>query len=772
MRTESYDPHRVASILERLNHHLAAFTRLPRRRLEDLAGAACGLVSDVLQYRTVLLRVGNGNGLACALKKDRQGGPLPVGERDARLLQFVSNTVQEPMVLDMGEVRSAMGVLDSALPAAGGPALAAPIRCGGAGKGYGHLVALRPYGAHDPDVDLPLLGILASFTGKAARNCEDLKRMAGIKTRLLSEVRISRKLCQTLRDSGEHWRIMAEHAHEWEAWLSPDGSVLHSSPSCARISGYMPENFRQDPSLLERIIHEDDLPVWRRAMEDGSMLHCPCAEYRIMHRDGFVRWVSQATVRIRSAGGRDRGLRLSIRDITEQKCAELQVRAEALRDPLTGLPGRVLCLDRVEQALERAGRRDNYFFALVSVGMDCFDFFAQCCDGQEERLHAGIGERLRRCVRRMDTVTSLESGEFVVLLDDLAAPREAIRVCKRIRTALAKPFLMDGCEMNLRASLGVTIGSSSADRAQTLLRNARLAMRQAEKAGRYRFKAFTPRLYERLGQRRALVKELRRAVTRCEFRLAFQPIVSLRESKLAGVEALVRWLHPERGTLGPEEFLPLAEETGLIVDIGAWVLEEACRTTAAWLADLDRSAPLTVSVNVSGRQLARPDMVDHVRTVLEKTGLPPERLRLDITEAALLFDAATAMLTLSRLRAMGVRISLDDFRAGAPSLGNLQVFPLDDLKIDLNGLGRISCSPEAMENFRDVVHQARGLGLDVVAEGVEESMQEEALSALGVEFGQGFLYSRPMSAEQAGARIPLLAREPARTEWESAPLPL
>jgi diguanylate cyclase (GGDEF)-like protein/PAS domain S-box-containing protein len=766
MFAERHDTHRASSILERLNHHLADCQGLSQRQLDALAEAVCGLVSDVLHYRTVMLLVDDGNGLRCSLKRDRRGQFAPLDAGDGRLLQLVRGTVQEPTVLEPGSPAGRPGAGISALGVA---PLAAPLLPDGKNTGLGHLVALRPYGAHDPDVDLPLLGILASLAGTAILRCGERERSSRVRSRLLTALRTTSEQAAAMRENGERWRVMAEYAATWEAWLSPDGAFLHSSRSSAHFTGYPAGDFIRDPKLLERIIHPSDRPVWRQAMAEGTMQDCPCAEFRIVHRDGFVRWVSQATSHVLADDGRDMGLRLSFHDITEQKYAELRLQAETMHDPHTGLPGRALCLDRVEQALERAHRSEGYILAVACVGLDCFNFFARCCGkGQEERLRADIAHRLQGCVRRLDTVSSLEDDTFAVFLDGLTAPREAVGICKRIRAALSRPFLIDGCELNLQASLGLDIGPRDHEGAEALYRNAQIAMRQAVKTGRHRFKVYTARLSRRHMEQRGHERELRRAVTRGEFFLEFQPIMSLRKLRPVGVEALVRWRHPQRGAMRPEEFLPLAEEIGLGADIGTWVMEEACRQTATWLDAMERNPDFAVSVNVSGRQITQPDMVDQVRTILERTGLAAERLRLDITEDALLFDAATALLVLSRLKAMGVRISLDDFRAADMPLSRLQVFPLDDLKLDLTRLGRRLSDPDAVAAVRAAIDQARGLGLDVVAEGVEEPAHEELLSSLGVEYGQGFLYARPMNAEQAGQRIPNLAGEPALTEQVSA----
>lgn len=758
MVTVASSPQRVSHVLERLNHFLGAFACAPMHRLDMVAESACDLVANVLQYRTVLLHVDDGNDCRCTLKKcSRDSYSIP-DDFDNRLLQFVRSTVHYPTVLDIEEVRASLGVQGGRVPAVGGSAMAAPIRSGQDEKNavLGHLVTWRPFGTHLPEVDVPVLNILAELTAAAFRNCKAGDRMTRLNSRLLSEIRMHRRLERAIRESEERYRTVAEHTHDWEAWIAPDGAFLYSSPACERISGHPAEAFLLDPSLLERIIHQDDLAVWKRAMMDGSMLQCPCVEFRIVRGDGHARWVSQATARVRRADGRDLGLRLSFHDITDHKFTEFQLQAESMHDTLTGLANRTLCLNRAGQALERSRRRDGYTFAIISIGLDRFKFINDCLgEDQGDRLVVEIARRLLGCVRRLDTVSRLSGDEFVLLMEEISSPREAVRACKRIRAALARPFNLDGYELNVSASLGVVISPTGAGNAQKLFQNAGIAMRRAKEMGRSRLKAFNSRMIEQHRRRLVLENELRRAVARGEFHLVYQPIISLQGAQFNGFEALVRWEHPERGTVSPAEFIPLAEETGIIVDLGAWVLEEACRTTAAWLTGLDQATPFTVSVNLSNRQLAQPNLVDLVRAVIERTGLPPERLKLEITETAIMGDANAAIEKLNRLRSMGIRLSLDDFGVGYSSMSYLQNFPLDNLKIDLSFVRRLHEDPENVEIVRAIISLAHSLGLEVVAEGVEESSQEDILSSLNCEFGQGFLFARPMCAEEARQSIPL-----------------
>jgi diguanylate cyclase (GGDEF)-like protein/PAS domain S-box-containing protein len=553
-----------------------------------------------------------------------------------------------------------------------------------------------------------------------------------------------------LQESEERHRIVAEYTHGMECWISPTGGMLYVSPSCERITGHPREYFMADPASLERLVHPADQDSWRqfhtlRVPGDDDSL-----DYRIRHKSGAMRWVNEVKREVMGGNGGSLGMRISLRDITERKEMELQLRHLALHDPLTGLANRTLCLDRIRQAMERARRRQPYSFAILFLDLDRFKVLNDSLGHTfGDRVLMAVASVLRESVRGLDTVSRFGGDEFVILLEELATPREAIQAVQRIRQALRRPLTLDSHDIQLTASLGMTLGMHEGDTPDDLLRNANVAMHQAKKSGRDRFKAFTRAMLERASRLLRLETDLRRAIGRGEFFLVYQPIVRLNGGGLHGFEALVRWNHPQRGLVSPAEFIPVAEDTGLITELGLMVLREACATLAAWRGEHETARGLTMAVNLSPRQFSATSLVEDVRVVLAETGLPPEALKLEITESAIMDNSGSAVDKLKRLKALNIALSIDDFGTGYSSMSSLQQFPLDTLKIDLSFIRRLDTCSEGLEIVKAIISLAHTLQLQVVAEGVERPEQQTILSVLGCEYAQGYLYSRPMSAQQA-----------------------
>jgi diguanylate cyclase (GGDEF)-like protein/PAS domain S-box-containing protein len=555
---------------------------------------------------------------------------------------------------------------------------------------------------------------------------------------------------QALQASEERHRIVAEYTHGMECWVSATGEMLYVSPSCERITGYPREYFMADPTSLERMVHPGDINAWRQFHslvahgEDDSL------DYRIRLKNGAMRWVNEVRRDVTGGNGGSLGMRISLRDITERKEMELQLRHLALHDPLTGLANRTLCLDRIRQAMERARRRQPNSFCVLFLDLDRFKVLNDSLGHAfGDRVLVAVAGLLREGVRGLDTVSRFGGDEFVILLEELAAPREAIQAVQRIRQALRRPITIEGHDIQLTASLGMTLGMREGDTPEDLLRNANVAMHQAKRAGRNRFKAFTRAMLERASSQLRMETDLRRAIGRGEFFLVYQPIVRLNGGGLYGFEALVRWNHPQRGLVSPAEFIPVAEDTGLITELGLMILREACATFAAWRLESPAANGLIMSVNLSPRQFSTTSLVEDVRTVLAETGLPPEALKLEITETAIMDNASSAVDKLRRLKALKISLSIDDFGTGYSSMSSLQQFPLDTLKIDLSFVRRLDVSPEGLEIVKAIISLAHTLQMQVVAEGVERVEQQTILTVLGCEYGQGFLYSRPISAENA-----------------------
>jgi len=449
--------------------------------------------------------------------------------------------------------------------------------------------------------------------------------------------------------------------------------------------------------------------------------------------------------------GLDEASRLAgglVTDITDRKQLEGQLAHMAFHDPLTGLPNRTLCLDRIRQAIERSKRRDNYQYAVIFLDLDRFKVINDSLGHHMgDRLLEGVSRRLRDCVRGLDTVARLGGDEFVVLLEETGSNREIVRIVKRMRTAVSDVFVFCDHDIHVTCSMGIVISPALYDKPEELLRNANIALHRAKSEGRNRFKVFNTRMLEDAIRLMDLENDLRLALRHGEFFLDYQPILALRDRRLTGFEALVRWQRPGKGVIAPMEFIPVAEDTGLIVPLGLWVLTEACQTMAAWQKHFPGAKAMSMSVNLSAKQLAQPTMVEDVERILRATGLDPRSLKLEITESVIMDNPEVSILRLKRLKALGVRLSVDDFGTGYSSLSYLQRFPIDTLKVDRAFVSDI----EANENRKivgAVVALAHSLGLDVVAEGVELETQSDVLEGFSCEAGQGFLFSRPVCQEE------------------------
>ncbi len=567
--------------------------------------------------------------------------------------------------------------------------------------------------------------------------------------RSVEELRVSKA---ALEESELRYRTVADYNHDWESWIGPDGRALYVSPSCERISGYPPGVFQEDSEFLHTIVAPDDRDTIRRFLGDSR---AETLDFRIRNRDGEQRWLNVVRREIpgRENGG-SLGWRLSMRDITARKEAELQLRHLALHDPLTGLANRTLLLDRTSLALERLKRGRKNMAGLVFLDLDRFKVVNDSLGhARGDLLLVEVARRIQACVRGVDLVARFGGDEFILLLEELESPREAIHVAKRVRDAMRKPFVIDGHEITTSASLGLVLAVDGDVGAEELIRHANIAMYKAKESGKNRFHVFNERMLEQAVAALRLENDLRRAIRRGEFHLAFQPIVSLGDGRLGGFETLLRWNHPRRGAVSPADFIPVAEETGMIIELGQWVLDQACGVMRRWQQANSHAGNLSLAVNVSARQFAKSGLADDVLRAVGVSGLAPESLKLEITETAIMDNPRNSVQKLHRLRQDGIRFSIDDFGTGYSSLGYLQKFPLDDLKIDLSFVRVMESSAENLEIVRTIIGLAHNLGLSVVAEGIESAAQRNILAELGCEYGQGYLFSRAVPEAEAEAWV-------------------
>lgn len=555
---------------------------------------------------------------------------------------------------------------------------------------------------------------------------------------------------EQLKESEIRYRTVSEHNYDMECWRGPEGGMRYVSPSSERITGYPPERFLMDPSFLERLIHPEDRERWSTSMSCSDMHEEEGLDFRIRRADGEQRWVSQVCRDVVGPDGESLGVRFSIRDITSRKRMEEQLRHQALHDPLTALANRVLCLDRIRHAMRRADRREGYLYAVVFMDLDGFKVINQSL-GHElgDGLLLEVGNRLLGSVRDVDTVARFGSDEFVLLLEELERPGEAVSIVQRVREALTRPLDIGGREFRLTASYGIVSVPQGESRPEDILQHANIAMHRAKDKGRDKLAVFSSGMLDQAVRRLDLENEMRRAIGAGEFVAWYQPIIDFGSGRVRGFEALVRWEHPQRGIVSPVEFIPLAEETGLIQELGLFVLREALDALAEWRRSPICDTDLFMSVNLSPRQFAHRELVRRIVDALEDSEVPPGALNLEITESAIMDDADLAIETIARLKRHGVTVSVDDFGTGYSSMSYLKRFSLDHLKIDLTFVRTIDTDPENLEIVKAIVSLAHSLNLSVVAEGVETERHSDILRALGCEYGQGYHFSRPVDRAAA-----------------------
>ena len=564
--------------------------------------------------------------------------------------------------------------------------------------------------------------------------------------------------------SEARFRALVFHSSDVISVTDADTTVKYQTPSLTRVLGFDVQEMVG--STLFGLLHPDDkLTVFAAHEEFLTGRHETMVwGARLRHKDGSWRHVEMVPTNLLDNPDVG-GLVITLRDVTERVRLQKQLSHNAFHDALTGLPNRALFMDRLSHALSRG---DSTTAPLAVLFVDIDDFKAVNDDlghAAGDELLATIATRLRSCVRRGDTLARLGGDEFALLLEG-TNPEQVSELAGDVLAALGRPLTLYDREINVRASIGIATRPAEPCEPDELVRSADIAMYAAKRDGKGRFEIFEAEMTTDILGRLQLRADLERALRQDEFVVHYQPIVALDSGEVVGVEALVRWQHPERGLVAPAEFIPLAEETGLIVPIGGWVLRRACEQTQRWRAQYPQH-PLKVSVNLSARQLEAPDIVGEVSRALRDTGLPASALTLEITESLLMVDLPAAIDLLAQLRNLGVRLAIDDFGTGYSSLSYLEQLPIDILKIDQSFVSRLGAEGEESVMVRTITQLAQALNLGIVAEGIELPEQVRELRELECPLGQGFFFARPASDADFEALL-MSQRQPDRVVTATA----
>jgi diguanylate cyclase (GGDEF)-like protein/PAS domain S-box-containing protein len=560
----------------------------------------------------------------------------------------------------------------------------------------------------------------------------------------------------------ELFQIVTENAADMIALVDVKGRRLYNSPAYKRILGYSAAELGETSSF-EQIHPEDRFKVLEAAREARKSGQGRRLEYRIKHKDGSWRVLESVASAVRDAQGEVTKLVIVNRDITERKQAEQQLEHNRLHDPLTSLPNRSLFLDRLQQLFVRTQREPDRPYALLLANVDHFKVFNETLGtAAGDQILQEIARRIAACLRQADTIARHESSsppaepvlsrlggdEFSILLDGVGDPSDALRIARRIQTAIAEPLFVASREVRPAVSVGIAMGTAGHRQPEDLLKDADAALRRAKALGGSRCELFDEAMHARAVGRLRLEADLRTAIAERQFRIHYQPVVELDTRRIVSFEALLRWAHPTQGLISPYHFIEAAEDTGLLVSIGHWLILQACRQLREWELTCPQ-ASVNMTVNVSARQFADARLVSDIQEALRQTGVDPSRLQLEMTESVAAADPKLTLTVLSHLKHLGIAMILDDFGVGSASLRGLWQFPVDALKIDRSLIREMQSDRTASDMVEVFITLAHKMHLKVIAEGVETARQTELLREMGCEFGQGYCFSASLEAKAA-----------------------
>ncbi|HEV8482530.1 MAG TPA: EAL domain-containing protein [Blastocatellia bacterium] len=551
---------------------------------------------------------------------------------------------------------------------------------------------------------------------------------------------------QALRESEERYRLLVELSPE-AIVVERDEKIVYANSAAANLFGAAGVGTLLGLTVSDFVHpdHRENFLARERHLSEHHQSNLKVEKF--VRMGGQLRDVEVVLASV-TYGGKP-ATQILTRDITERRRAEEQLLHDAFHDSLTGLPNRALFIDHLELAVNHCRRRNGYLFAILFIDLDRFKVINDSLGHMVgDQLLIAIARRLEICLREGDTIARLGGDEFTILLDGISDRNDALRVAERVQEVLEQPFDHAGRELFISASVGIKYSGIGGEQPEDLLRDADTAMYCAKALGKAQYKVFDARMHTHALTLLQIESDLRRAIEREEFRVNYQPIVSLQSGRICGFEALVRWHHPERGLISPTEFIPIAEESGFIIQIDRWVLKQACSQMRRWQDALPTTRQMKISVNLSCKQFMQPTIVAQIMETLQETGLDASSLKLEITESVMMESGDYAMGVLEQLSAAGIELSLDDFGTGYSSLSYIHRFPVTALKIDQSFISRIDGDLNG-EIVRAVVALARNLGLEVVAEGIETVGQFDQLKALGCEQGQGFYFSEAVDGRSA-----------------------
>lgn len=569
----------------------------------------------------------------------------------------------------------------------------------------------------------------------------------------IQDIHERKRAYEALREAERRYRSIFENAVEGIFQSTPSDGYIEVNPALARMYGYAsPQQLMAELYDIERQVYVDPgrrAEFLRRMEEDGVIVNF---ESRAWRRDGSIMWISENARVVRDEAGEILFYEGTVEEITERKQHEAAIQFQATHDALTGLPNRTLLYDRLEQAVLQAHRHGN-ILGVVFFDLDQFKYVNDSLGHQVgDRLLKTVAGRLKSCIRHADTVARLGGDEFVLLLADQSGEEAVTHALQRILATVAAPWFVNGTELQITCSMGVSLCPADAIDADTLLKHADAAMFRAKQSGRNNFQFFAAEMNSAVNGRLEMMSSLRRALANGEFTLHYQPKVRLATGSIIGAEALIRWRTPDGNMISPAQFIPVAEESGLIIPLGEWVLRTACAQAFAW--QKAGHAPIPVSVNLSPLQLERGNVVDMVTRILSETGLAPEYLELEITESVVMREVEKSFAILEQLKALGVKISIDDFGTGYSSLSYLRRFPVNTLKIDQSFVRNIVSDPNNAGIVKAIISLGHTLNLNVLAEGVETEEEYRFLLENRCDEMQGYFLSKPVAQDAFVRMLP------------------